>query len=450
VSTRLGSPLARTLLAGALANSGAAAVLVLRNLLDGYYAAQLSAEAMAALTLTVPVSLLLIGLSQGISVVTANRIAVGSKNPRHDDAALISHASLAALLYGTVSAVLLWMLFPLLISAYGTDLRLVPRATAVGGGILASAPLLFLFGTLTATLRGLGSAAGAARATVVGLGLGAAASALFMLGAVPWFSQEPLLGIPAGLALGYGAAISIAACELRELRRQNVCRGQFALQQGACVTAGIARAAMPIVANNLVGLAAMFVVFGMAARAGVETTAAFGTVYRIEQFGMIALNGIVLAIAPLAARHWNERDKLRELVATGLALQLALCVVLGGALALGAGPISRVFDLPAPASALVVTWLGYLSVSLFFQGVTLTCTVLLQIRRPANALLLTGLRLYGCLLPLLWLITPHAPAAVYPLMCCVQVVSGGAWLAFLWRTRQAGSGARAPADVTAT
>lgn len=98
---------------------------------------------------------------------------------------------------------LLTVAFPLALHSYVSNPATAERAIMLCNGIIAGAPLLFVYGTLTSALRALGQAGSAARATVIGLGVGAICTATLMSATPFTLFAEPLLGIAIGLAVGY-------------------------------------------------------------------------------------------------------------------------------------------------------------------------------------------------------------------------------------------------------
>ena len=424
---------ARSLINSAIANTGASVVLVLRNMLDSYYAAHVSLEALAALSVTVPVSLLLIGLSMGVSVVTGHEVALRHRAGSTRESGLILHALIAALGWALITILLLGFSFPLAIEGYVASPILASRATTLFYGLLAGTPLLYLYGTLTAALRALDRADLAARATVIGLGIGALLTGWLMSAHTPLTLAEPLLGIAIGLASGYGLAALIA---LSALRRHGHLPGLSADRNNLYADVRlIVRRAIPVMTTNLVSMLAMFIVTGVASNAGTSVVAAFGAVFRIEQFGMIALNSIVLAIVPMAARSLrdNDRKTLREVMYTGFGLIFVVSSLIGVGLCLASGAIARLFELPEDSANLLELWLRFVSVALFFQGVTLAITGVVQIRRARLALIINLVRLYGVMLPLLWFFSQRSVAAIYPSMSCTHILAGLVLLTLLWR-----------------
>lgn len=451
------SAIVRGLGVAAAANVGAAAILILRNLLDSYFAAAVSVQALAALTATVPVTLLLIGLSQGISVVAGHAVVLRRKQGADGTPAaslvapLVAHVHLLAAGCGVAVALVLELLCSVGVPHYVADPQLAARTVVLLRAILVSGPLLFLYGAATAVLRASDMAPAAARAVAVGLGSGAVLTALLMAAPVRLhvapLAAEPLLGIAVGLACGYALAAALA---LRALARAGLLARPAPWPAARADMAAMLRRAAPAMATNTVALAAMFVVTAAAARAGPEAMAAFGAVFRIEQFGMIVLNGIVLALVPLAARQMRDGrpDTLFLVVTSGLGMIGLAGLAIGALLLLAAPWVALVLHLGGSAAELLASWLRFAGLALVFQGITQGIVGLVQVRSARLALLITMVRLYGVMLPLLWWLSHSAPQALYLAMSATHVAGGCVLLAVLWYRHRQGAVAAAAAPST--
>lgn len=441
--------IARVLALTALNNMGASVALVARNLLDSYYAARISIEALAALTMTVPIAALMIGLSQGISITAGNAVALGRCDTSGIGTAShrVPSAVAAALSCGALVAGGLFVLAEICLLM--VDDGALRRAAALTRWLGAGAPLLFLFGTLTSILRALDHAGASARATMIGLGSGAMLTPLLMFGAgasdAMIAAGDPMVAIAIGLALGYGVANMIALSTLRRLGvPTNPLRGFNGPDLRRLVVASL-----PIMANNFVALGAVFAIVGLAAAAGTLDAAAYGVVFRVEQFGLIVTSAVVLAMVPLAAQAIGsgDQDGLRRTVSAALGVVFAVGISIGAVMIVGAEAIVAQFALAPEGEALAVSWLRIAGVALAFQGLILACTALLQIKRPGLALRITALRLYGVTLPALLLVGMYRDGQLYPTISATQILGGIVALFFLWRWH---AGATAPSTATAT
>lgn len=426
------SGMARKLGSAAAANVGAAAILIARNLLDSYFAASVSLEALAVLTVTVPVTLLLIGLSQGISVVAGHAVAMRRKSESADTGTLIARIHLLAAACGLVVAIVLELACSAAVPRYVADPVLAGRATVLLHALLASGPLLFLYSAATSVLRAHDMAAVAARVVTIGLGAGIALTAALMLGpGKGWLPGEPLLGIAAGLALGYGLTSLLA---LHALRGAGLLAAPGTWQNASREMSALLRKAAPAMMTNTIALGAMFFVTAAMAAGGPAAMAAFGAAFRIEQFGMILLNSMVLAIVPPAAGHMRkgDREALYLVVSTGLMLITALGLVIGVLLVLSTPWILASLHLADSAAALLAFWLRFVAVALLFQGITQTIVGLVQVKQGRLALIITVARLYGFMLPLLWWLGGTKPHLLYLAMSATHVAGGCLLLACAW------------------
>lgn len=435
----LDAPVLRSLAGSSLANLAASLALVSRNLLDGYYAAQLSTTTLAAFTLALPIVFLTIGLSQGLSVAVGNILARRAGRGERADALYVRNAALAAALGGSMLALPLFAALPWLFAAYGADAAVLVPARRFATALLAGMPLLFLYGVATAMLRALGDARAAARATTTGLAFGALLTPLLTFG-VGLPQDWALVGIAVGLAAGYAMTTVLVARQLARrgllVRRGNAARWREDSR-------AFVRAALPVIGNNLVALAALFVMTGVVAGAGREAVAALGVVSRIEQFALVLMNAVVLALVPFVAQNFAAGRSDRVVSAFGWSTLLMLAGALPVALVLliANAQIGRVFALPPEGLRVAQSWLALAGVAFFFQGITLAGTGVLQaLRRPRLALLITLLRLYALMLPALFWLSANSGAPLwYWAVSGAQILSGSAFLlaaaVFAWRLR---------------
>jgi len=434
----------RPLLLGTLSNLGASSVLVVRNLLDSYYAARISTDALAALTMTVPVTALMIGLSQGLSVCAGNAVAMRRRTAGSPgEAADSAPAAITAALLGGFALALALFALSMLARAW-IEHPMLSRAASLVAWLGAGAPLLFLYGTLTSLLRGLQHAAASARATTIGLTSGAVLTPCLIFagdGLATTTGSDPLVAIAIGLAAGYGLACALAAWELRRL----------GVSTTPCLDSSpvlrLLRSSVPVTVNNLVALGAIFAIVGFAGAAGTLDAAAFGVVFRIEQFCLVALNAVVLAMVPLAASAIGAGDahRFRRTVHQGLIALGIGGAVLAVALIALAPTLAEHFELPAQARQLASFWLRAAAVALVLQAVTICATAVLQIRRPALALRFTAARLYVITLPALAIVGAHREGLLYPTISAVQIVVGLAAICALpwWLAAAVGAPSRA-------
>ncbi|UED87528.1 MATE family efflux transporter [Streptomyces profundus] len=432
------APVLRSIAGAGLANLLASVVLVGRNLLDGYYAARVSTDALASFTLVIPVILLLIGLSQGVSVAAGNVLSTRTGAGTPPSASFVRHAALVALGAGCAIAALLAVVAPAAMGLYQATPDVLDRAVTLALWIVAGVPVLFLYGVSTALLRALGDAAGAAKAATTGL-LGGVAATPLLVFALPPFPSDPLIGIALGLQLGYATTTVLVALRLR---RHGLLGGRVERAALRRDLADFARLGVPVTLTNLVTLGAAFVVTGVMANAGKETTAAYGVVSRVDQFALIVVNSVILALVPFVGQNFGAglRDRVRAGVMSALALMLGCWALLGTVLALAAPRVAELFDLPADAAQIATGWLRLSALAFFFQGVAMTTIALLQVLgRPRLALACNAVQLYALLLPwLLFLARDDDPAVLYRAIAGSQVVTGtvfllaGCWLVHRW------------------
>ncbi|MEU5878730.1 MATE family efflux transporter [Spirillospora sp. NPDC047279] len=422
------APVTRSIAGAGLLNLLASIVLVGRNLLDGYYAARVSTDALASFTLVFPIIFLLIGLSQGVSVAVGNTLARRTGAGTAPSGSYVRHAALAALAAGGALAILLSVVAPAAMGLYEAEPDILDRSVTLARWLIAGMPVLFLYGTTTALLRALGDAAGATRAATAGLLAGVAVTPLLVF-AVPPFPSDPLVGIAIGQLLGYACTTCLVALRLW---RRGLLTGRTDRAALPSDLAAFARLGGPVALTNLVSLGAMFMVTGTMADAGRATTAAYGLVSRIDQFSLIIVNSVILALVPFVGQNSGagRRDRVRQGILSALGLMLGCWALLGTALTIAAPWITALFGLPDGTATQATGWLRLSALAFFFQGVVITGVALLQVLgRPRVALAAIAAHLYGLQLPLLLILARGGdPARLYWAVAGSQIVTGSVFL----------------------
>ncbi|MFI9627973.1 MATE family efflux transporter [Streptomyces sp. NPDC052042] len=435
------APVMRSIAGAGLANLLTSVILVARNLLDGYYAARVSTDALASFALVIPVIMLLIGLSHGVSVAAGNVLTTRSGKGTPPTPAFVCHAVVTALGTGLVLAALLGAAAPVAIDLYGAAPEIREHALTLAMWLIMGMPVLFLYGVLTALLRALGDAAGAARAATAGLLIGVAVTPLLVF-LVPPFPDAPLVGIALGLQVGYALTSVLVAVRLK---RHGLLGGRPDKATFRSDLTEFARRGLPVAMTNLVTLGAAFGVTGVMAQAGREATAAFGVVSRLDLFPLTVVNAIVLAVVPFVGHNFGagNKDRVRRGITAALTLMLCSWAVLGTILAVAAPTVARLFGLTGGTAAMATDWLRLSALAFFFQGVTMTSIALLQVmERPRTALLANIAYLYALQLPWLVFLADGGTEGLYRAVAGSQIVAGsafllvGAWL-LLRRSRMA-------------
>ncbi|CCH32404.1 MatE-like domain efflux pump [Saccharothrix espanaensis DSM 44229] len=422
------APVLRSIAGAGLANLLASVILVGRNLLDGFYAAAVSTDALASFTLVIPIIFLLIGLSQGVSVAASNVLATrtGAGTPPSPD--FVRHAAFAALTTALALGLLLAVAAPAAMSLYRADPEVLDHAVVLARWLIAGMPVLFLYGVSTAMLRALGDAPGAAKAATAGLLVGVAATPLLVF-VTPPFPDDPLVGIALGLQLGYACTTVLVALRLR---RRGLLGGRIDRATLRADLSAFARLGVPVALTNLVTLGAAFLITGVVSNAGTDATAAYGVVSRVDQFALIVVNSVILALVPFVGQNFGagRPDRVRQGVLSALALMLGCWVLLGTVLALAAPAVAELFGLPGEAAVTATGWLRLSALAFIFQGVTMTAVALLQVLgRPGLALVANAVHLYALLVPWLFLLASgDDPAVLYQAVAGAQITTGVAFL----------------------
>lgn len=426
----ISGPVLRPIAVMSLTNLPAMAILLCRNLLDAFYASRVSVGSLEAFTLVIPITLLLVGLSQGISIaagtVLSTRLGTGVQITRQ----FILHALIAALLGGALLSAILLALLPAGFSLYHVNVEVLDNAREMATWQIAAMPVLFLYGVLTALLRAMGDTYACARAATAGLLTGVTTTPLLVF-IVLKYSTNPVLGISIGLQVGYACTAIIV---LVRLRSRGLLGGGPDKSALANDLRSFAKIGTPVILTNLTTLAAVFVITGVIAGSGADAVAAFGVVSRLDQFALTIVNAIILSLLPFVSQNAAAANwwRVRRGVVSAVELMAGCWLVVGLGMALGAPWIIALFNLPVDSRELAIQWLRLTAFAFLFEGLIVTAIDLYQVvHRPRTALIGNLIYLYALQLPaLLWAAARHDTAALYLAITGAQVAAGVALLIF--------------------
>jgi putative MATE family efflux protein len=332
----LEGPIARTLLALAIPNVVMLVAQVALNVLEGYFVGWLGTDALAGVSVTFPLIMLMQTMSaggMGGGVASAVARALGGGR-RAEASALVAHAVVIALVLAGVFTAALLAGGRALYAAMGATGGALAAALAYSNVIFAGAAAFWLFNTLAAVIRGTGNMRLPAGVVLGGAAGLAALSPALIFG----WGPLPRLGVRgAALALvtyyAAGAAIFLAyLLSGRSLVRLSV-RG---LRLRRALFADILRVGAPSLVNNVqtnltvVLLTALVGPFGSVALAG------YGMGVRLEYLQIPIVFGFGSALVTMVGTNVGagHHERARRVAWTGSLMAAAVTGTIGLAAAL--------------------------------------------------------------------------------------------------------------------
>ncbi len=400
----LEGPIAITLLRKTLPVIGGMLAMMSFNLVDTWFIARLGTEPLAAVSFTFPVVFtvisLAIGLGIGTSAVVARRLGRGefeTVRRRATDSALLALAvGLAMTLLGLAT---LEPLFRLL----GADATLMPHIRDYMGIWYLGAAAVIVPRVLNSVLRAHGNTVTQGVMMALAAAVNVLLDWLLIFGVGPF----PAMGV-SGAALATVLSWGLMAVALgfqRELRALIDLAG-LTLTGLLASWRELGRIAGPAALTSVFTPIAMGLLTRIVAGHGHDAVAGFGVGTRIEALAQIAVLGLSMTLSPLVSQNAGagQFERVRRAIfgcfVFVLAWQLLVWLVLQG---LAPWLVASYAERDAVGEVLR-TFLWLVPLGLGAQGVVIlavsSCNAL---HRPARAMRLSVVRLFGLLVPLAWL-----------------------------------------------
>ena len=411
----LEGPIAPTLLALALPNVVMLLAQVAVNVLEAYFVGWLGTDALAGVSVTFPLVMLMQtmsagGMGGGVASAVARALGAGR---REEADALVAHAIVIALALAAAFTAALLAGGRALYAAMGAEGGTLEAALAYSHVIFAGAAAVWLFNTLAAVIRGTGNMRLPAAVVLGGAAGLAALSPALIFG---WGPLPPLGVRGAALAVViYYAAGTFVFLGYLLSGRSLVRLSPAAVRFRRARFAAILRVGAPSLVNNVqtnltvVLLTALVGPFGSVALAG------YGIGVRLEYLQIPIVFGFGSALVTMVGTNVGagRRPRAMRVAWTGALMAAAVTEAIG----LGAALAPR-------------AWLGLFSVD---AGVLAAGTTYLRTVGPVYGFFGLGLALYFA--------SQGAGRLGWPLVAGalrLTVAGGGGWLAMHWGADLAG------------
>lgn len=383
------------------------AVNALYNIIDSYFVAKISENAMTALSLVFPVQNLVnsIGVGFGVGINACVAFYLGAQENRLADRAATVGA-FCSLLHGVVLMGLCMAGMPVFLSLFTSD-------AAITGAALAYANRVFLFSpivTLSIGFEKLYQAVGKMKISMLSLMCGCIANIILDPLMIFGIGPFPEMGIRgAAYATGIGQTIGLIVYLVlykagrlsvrlthRELRFDAVTLRRI-YSVGFSATLTMALPSLLISALN-----------GILTRLGDGYVLVLGVYYKLQTFIYMTANGIVQGIRPLIGYNYGagEQRRVREIFKTSLVLILGVMVI-GTALSWSIpGTLIGLFTENRQTLQIGVRALRIISLGFIASGLTVTCCGALEgLGKGAPSLVISLLRYVIVIIPAAWLLS---------------------------------------------
>ncbi|MCB9763866.1 MAG: MATE family efflux transporter [Alphaproteobacteria bacterium] len=364
------------------------------NLVDTWFVSKLGTQALAAMTLTFPVVMLVGSVAMGLGVGVTSVLSRAIGNGRHEEVQrLTTHTLLLGVaLVVAISVVGLILAEPMLrgLGGEGEVLELAAsylRIWFAGAGVVV-VPMLGM-----SAIR----AAGDTRTPAVVMSAAGVANGvldplfIFGLGPIPAMGLEG-----AAIATVASRAVTLVVALWVLHAREGLLR--FSWDDLGLIPDSWGRVLLiggPAAFTNLTQPLTIGFLTGLAAGFGEPAVAAFGAGGRVEMFALIPAMAMAMGLAPFVGQNHGAGDhpRVAEAVSLSLRVTIAMGVLSFGVLALFRDPLAAVFTDDPAVLPLLARYLWILPLSHVLVGAFFVATNTLNaVGRPLPATVLTLLR----------------------------------------------------------
>lgn len=397
----LSQPIGRVLLNMSLPNLIGILTILGFSLVDTFFISQLGTEALAAISFTFPVTLVIssiaIGIGAGVSTNLGRLIGSGNSHKAKvflHDALMLTFWLIAAV--SLVGSLCIGPLFTLL-GANDSSLPLIRDYMFLW---YLGAPLLVLLMVGNQGLRATGDTKSPAKIMALAALINLILDPLLIFGLGP-FPRLEIQGAAIATLVSWIVALSLSGYlliikrNLVEFAELNIARMRLNWKQ-------LAHIAQPAALMNLLNPVANALIMAMLARIDHSAVAAFGAGTRLESVLLIAVMALSSSLVPFVAQNLGagQRERAREALLLSLKFVLVFQTLLYLPLLFLATPIAQLFS----SDPQVIEWLTFYIIALPaaygpLGMVILTATTLNAYHRPMSSLLLNLCRLFVLLLP---------------------------------------------------
>lgn len=379
--------------------------LMLFNLADIWFVAQLGTEPMAALAFTFPVSFSVVSLAIGLGIGTSATLArlIGSGSTEGAARLATDNLLLTVLLMAVVGVAGQFLTDPVF-RLMGAAPELMPLIDAYMQIWFAGSVFLVLNMVCNSTFRASGDTRLSATIMLISSLLNILLDPLLIFG----WGPVPALGIQ-GAAIA--SVIAWATTTLIALHLLYHRKGMLMLQRpqlGRLLDnwRKVLSISLPAALSNMMTPLANGILTAMVAVHGAEAVAAFGAGARIESLSLLVCLALSMTLPPFISQNLGAQKLERVGAAYRGAVRFALVwqLVIFALLVAISGPVSHLFSDDENVAHWLQLWLVIVPAGFGFQATTfLSASSFNALHQPMRAMRISLFRLFILYVPLAWL-----------------------------------------------
>lgn len=305
------------------------AVNSLYNIVDSYFVAKISEDAMTALSLVFPIqnfiNAVAIGFSVGINAMIAQYLGAGRRD-KADEA--LTQGMVLAVIHGIVMMILCIIGIPYFLRLFTTDANVI----ALG---VRYATIVFSFSVILSvnlTFEKMNQAIGNMKITMISLLIGCVLNIILDPMIIFGIGPFPELGIAgAALATGFGQCVPIVIYIAAYLKRpKRVAFRREYLHLTREVTKRLYSIGVPAILNMALTSVLTTALNAILAAFSQTYVLVLGIYYKLQTFLYMPANGIIQGMRPLIGYNYGAGEHRRVEQLYRLTLLLNICIMTAG------------------------------------------------------------------------------------------------------------------------
>lgn len=398
----LKAPIGKVLLGMTLPNLIGILTIFGGNLVDIYFIGKLGTEALAAVSFTFPVTLVISSIAMGIGAGLSSHFArlLGSGNLQQAKVFLFDTLVFTCLLVSLICGFGIGFIDPIF-SLLGADNSSLPFIHDYMFWWYLGAPILVILMVSNQALRATGDTKTPAKIMMLAAIVNLVLDPLLIFGLGP-FPRLEVQGAAIASSLSWAVAL-VLALRLVVFKHKLLERAELARKRMLTNWQALTHIARPAALMNVINPVANGILMAMLARIDQAAVAAFGAGMRIESVLLMVTLALSSSLMPFIAQNLGagQGPRAKQALLSSLRFVLVFQTLLYIPLYLLAQPIAEMFS----TDPVVIDWLGFYIMALpaaygFLGMVILFATSLNAYHRPMSSLVINLCRLVLIMLPL--------------------------------------------------
>ncbi len=305
------------------------AVNSLYNIVDSYFVAKISEDAMTALSLVFPIqnfiNAVAIGFGVGINAMIAQYLGAGRRDKADE---VLTQGMVLAVIHGIVMMILCIIGIPYFLRLFTTDANVIALGVRYATIVFSFSVILSVNLTFEKMNQAIGNMKITMISLLIGCGLNIILDPMIIFGIGPF----PKLGIAgAALATGFGQCVPIVIYIVAYLKRpKRVAFRREYLHLTREVTKRLYSIGVPAILNMALTSVLTTALNAILAAFSQTYVLVLGIYYKLQTFLYMPANGIIQGMRPLIGYNYGAGEHKRVEQLYRLTLLLNICIMTAG------------------------------------------------------------------------------------------------------------------------